>query len=129
MKRTVIVVLQSLLVASASVAASHADESIGPGHPRWYGNGSGPTGADLIAWVSQHATKAPSGNPDPVYFGRSGGPVGADLIAKLATVQRQDRRFDLVNAYGRGAPSVAQLTLHATQEQPVLAAAPARVVK
>jgi hypothetical protein len=79
--------------------------------------------------VSQHATKAPSGNPDPAYFGRGGGPAGADLIAKLVTVQRQDHKFDLVNAYGRGAPSVAQLTQRVAPEQPVYAAAPAPVVK
>jgi hypothetical protein len=129
MKRTLIVVLQSLLVASTSIAVAHADEAIGPGHARWYGNGSGPVGADLIAWVSQHATKAPSGNPDPAYFGRSGGPVGAELVAKLAKVERQDRPFSLVNVYGRGAPSVAQLTQRAAPEQPVFAAAPVPVVK
>lgn len=129
MKRTLIVLMQSLLLASAGIAVSHADEAIGPGHPRWYGNGAGPTGADLIAWVSQRATKAPSGNPDPAYFGRSGGPVGAELIAKLAKVDRKDQKFDLVNAYGRGAPSFQQLTQHAAPEQPVFAAAPTPVVK
>ena len=129
MKRTLVVLLQSLVIASAGVAATHADETIGPGHARWYGNGSGPTGADLIAWVSQHATKAPSGNPDPAYFARGAGPAGADLIAKLATVQRQDRKFDLVNVYGRGAPSVGQLTQRVAPDQPVFAAAPGPVVK
>jgi hypothetical protein len=129
MKRTVIVALRSLLVASAAVGVSYADEAIGPGHARWYGNGTGPVGADLIAWVSQHATKAPSGNPDPSYFGRGGGPTGAELVAKLAKVDRQDHKFDLVNAYGRGAPSLAQLTQRVAPEQPVFAAGSAPVVK
>jgi hypothetical protein len=129
MKRTLIPIIQSLLIASAGIATTHADEVIGPSHPRWYGNGSGPVGADLIAWVSQHATKAPSGSPDPAYFGRGGGPTGADLIAKLATVQRRDHKFDLVNLYGRGAPTVAQLTHRVAPDQPVVAATPAPVVR
>jgi hypothetical protein len=129
MKRTLVVLLQSLVIASAGIGTTHADDAIGPGHPHWYGNGTGPTGADLIAWVSHRATRAPAGNPDPAHFGRSGGPVGAELIARLAKVQQQDQAFDLVNMYGRGAPTVQQLTQHATQERPVLASAPARIVK
>jgi hypothetical protein len=65
MKRAVIVGLQSLVVASASIGVSHAGEPTNPSHPRRYANGSGPTGADLIAWVPQRATKAPTGDPDP----------------------------------------------------------------
>jgi hypothetical protein len=99
MKRTVIVLLQSLLVASASI------------------------------WVSQHATKAPAGDPDPAYFGRSGGPVGAELVTKLAKVQRKERSFDLVNVYGRGAPTLQQLTRHAGPAKPVYASVPAPTVK
>jgi hypothetical protein len=129
MKRTLAIALQSLLIASAGIGGSHADQSINPGHPRWYGNGSGPTGADLIAWVSQRATKAPTGDPDPAYFGRSGGPVGADLVTKLAKVPRKERAIDLVNAYGRGAPTLQQLTQHRTPDQPVFASAPAPTVK
>jgi hypothetical protein len=129
MKRAITVSLLSLGIASASTATTHATEPINPGHPRWFGNGSGPTGADLIAWVSQRATKAPTGDPDPAYFARSGGPVGADLVAKLAKVQRKERAIDLVNAYGRGAPTLQQLTQHRTPDQPVFASAPAPTVK
>jgi hypothetical protein len=129
MKRTLIVLLQLLLVASASVATAHADEVIGPGHPRWYGNGAGPVGADLIAWVAQRATKAPAGSPDPSYYGRGGGPTGAELVTKLARVEKREIKVALVNAYGRGAPTAEQLATHLAPAQPVVAAASTPVVK
>lgn len=128
MKRTLVVLSQSLAIAYAAAGTSFADEAIGPGHPRWFGNGPGPTGADLITWVSHRATKAPSGSPDPAYYGPNG-PTGADLIAKLAKVQRKDQPFDLVNTYGQGAPSAQQLSRWAKQEPPVFARGPVPTVK
>jgi hypothetical protein len=122
--------LQSLLLAGpAGIAIVQAEEVIGPGHSRWYGRGSGPVGADLIQWVGQRATKAPPGEPDPAYYGTGGGPTGADLIAKLAKVQKRGVRVDLVNAYGRGAPSAGELAAHTAPAEPIVAVGPANVVK
>jgi hypothetical protein len=129
MKHHVIAVAHALIIATAAVSGAYADQAISPGHPRWYGQGAGPVGADLITWVGQHATKAPAGQPDPAYYGIAGGPVGADLIAKLARVERRHVALERVNIYDRGAPSAEQLAARGLPRQRTLAAGSAPEVR